>query len=150
MRGRPKLTDSRTNQYRVRLNDHESGLLNYAARTIGKPKSEILRMALVDYCNKLRITEANNEREDWTDWGLDGVSLKRVIECPACGASARIDLEDECTVTSQERPMGPETLYEFDYQTICAVCNQPFRVIGHISEYPCGALDSEEIRTAQT
>ena len=47
MRGRPKLPDSRNNQYRVRLNDEENQKLEYASTVTGKPKSEIFRLGRI-------------------------------------------------------------------------------------------------------
>lgn len=148
MRGRPKLENSRTHQYRVRLNDEENEQLDYASRKTGRPKSDILRVALIDFCNTLRMHEVNSEEPYEDDyWDVDGISLKRVVTCPNCEASVRVDLEDECEVTSSERPMGADTLYEFDYETICPKCSRPFRVVGAISEYPYGALEYEDIST---
>lgn len=73
--------------------------------------------------------------------------MKRVIECPYCGAANAINLADystdECTV---ERQMGRETQHWFDCDAVeCAVCGQTFRVNGCITEYPIGAYDSEII-----
>ncbi len=149
MRGRPKLVDSRRHQYRVRLNDVESQKLEYASSRTGKPKSEIFRLALIDYYNKVLLCETNDLMANEEYWDLGGVSLKRVIRCPHCKSQMIIDLEDECSVTAYERQMGAETLYEFDFDMLCPMCNDPFRVRGYISEYPDGALDSEQIDTHQ-
>ena len=46
MAGRPKKEDSREKQYRVRLNDEEDKMLDYASRATGVRKSEIFRKAL--------------------------------------------------------------------------------------------------------
>ena len=78
---------------------------------------------------------------------LDGVSMKRVIECPYCGAPNAIDLADystdDCTT---ERQMGPETQHWFDCDDAeCVTCGRAFRVTGCITEYPLGAYDSEHI-----
>lgn len=146
MRGRPKLPDSRDNQYRVRLNDMENEMLEYASGKAGKAKSEIFRLALLDYYNKVRLKELSLEEEDEADpWGLDGISLQRVVDCPHCGARNRIDVEEESTITSSERQMGAETLYEFDFLEYCSACGKGFRVSGYISEYPSGAFNYEEI-----
>ena len=41
------------------------------------------------------------------------------------------------SVTSAERQMGPETIYEFDTEdNYCKNCGRHFRVSGYISEYP--------------
>jgi DNA-directed RNA polymerase subunit RPC12/RpoP len=78
---------------------------------------------------------------------LGGISLKRVIDCPHCGHSNMIDLEDyETSSSSTERPMGPDVLHEFDCDDYeCAGCGKPFRITGYISEYPLGAYEHEEI-----
>ena len=144
MRGRPKLSDSRNNQYRVRLNDVENKKLSYVSDVTGKPKSEIFRDALADYYNKVRVAEINGDPDE-VAWEIDGISLKRVVECPHCGASLRIDLEAECSTTSHERQMGPEILYEFDLEDECDICGGLFRAAGYVSEYPVGALNHENI-----
>jgi predicted DNA-binding protein len=150
MRGRPKLEDSRDNQYRVRLNDEENEMLSYASLKTGRPKSEIFRLALVDYYNKVRLTELNLESTDEEAWDLGKISLKRVIKCPFCLSQIRIDLEDESQVTCDERDMGPETLYEFDFEGECPSCGRTYRVTGYVSEYPQGALNSEKINVKMT
>ncbi len=144
MRGRPKLEDSRDNQYRVRLNDEENRMLTYASQKTGKVKSEIFRLALVDYYNKVCLNELNLEAED-DAWDLGTISLKRVIKCPFCGSQIRVDLEDECQTTSEEHDMGAETLYEFDFEGECPSCEKTYRVTGYVSEYPQGALNYEKI-----
>ena len=144
MRGRPKLSDSRDNQYRVRLNDEENGKLNYVSEATGKPKSEIFRYALIDYYNKVRLNEANNANGEDV-WEIDGISLKRVVNCPHCNSPLRVDLEDECNTTTNDGQMGPETLYEFDFEDACDYCGGRFLVTGYVSEYPAGALNHEDI-----
>lgn len=145
MAGRPKKEDSRDKQYRVRLNEEEEGMLEYASQATGVRRSEIFRIALQDYYNNVRLNQMRLADDDEPDWELDGISLVRVVECPHCGAQNRIDVTDESTVSSDERQMGPETLYEFDYEEFCTSCNNAFRVHGFISEYPMGALNYEEI-----
>lgn len=145
MAGRPKKEDSRDKQYRVRLNEEEEGMLKYASQATGVQRSEIFRVALQDYYNKVRLNEMKLA-DDEPDWELDGINLTRVVECPYCGAQNRIDLKDESEVTSDERQMGAENLYEFDYMEDCASCQESFRVHGFISEYPVGALNFEEIK----
>ena len=145
MRGRPKLEDSRDNQYRVRLNDEENRMLTYASQKTGKAKSEIFRLALVDYYNKVCLTELNLESAEEDAWDLGTISLKRVIKCPFCSSQIRVDLEDECQTTIEERGMGPETLYEFDFEGECPACQKAYHVSGYVSEYPQGALNFERI-----
>ena len=41
--------------------------------------------------------------------------------------------------------MGPETLYEFDFEGECPSCQKAYRVAGYVSEYPQGALNFEKI-----
>ena len=85
-----------------------------------------------------------HEEEGWT---TDHISLKRIVDCPHCGSPNRIDLSDDCSESSYERQMGEEILYEFDIEDCeCSSCGKLFRVSGHISEYPVGAFDSEEIK----
>ncbi len=144
MAGRPKKEDSRDKQYRVRLNEEEDRMLGYASQATGVRRSEIFRIALQDYYNNVRLNQLNMADEE-ADWELDGISLTRVVDCPYCGAQNKIDVEDESEVTSYERQMGGETLYEFDYEVHCTSCEGAFRVQGYISEYPIGALNHEEI-----
>lgn len=145
MRGRPKLEDSRDNQYRVRLNDEENRRLDYVSRRLDKPKSEIFRLALGEYYNNVRLNELNLAAAEEAAWDMGTISLKRVITCPNCREQNRIDLIDDCSITSDERAMGTETLYEFDTETVCDICGKPFRIKGYISEYPAGALNFENI-----
>lgn len=145
MRGRPKKEDSRNKQYRVRLNDDEDEMLTYASEATGKQKSEILRQALVDYYNKVRINEYVPE-EDY-DWEMDHISLKRVIECPHCGIANRIDFTDVSESWTEDRQMGEEITYSFDIDNFeCQSCGKIFHVSGYICEYPIGAYNYEEIK----
>lgn len=147
MRGRPKKEDSRDKQYRVRLNDDEDEMLNYASGITGKQKSEIFRQALVDYYNKVRVNEYAPENDEYDDWEMDHISLKRVIDCPYCGAANRIDFEDECESWSEERQMGAEITYSFDIEDCeCKSCSRAFHVSGYICEYPVGAYNYEDIK----
>ena len=148
MRGRPKLEDSRDNQYRVRLNDEEDRRLDYVSERLGKPKSEILRLALDDYYNKIRLNELNLESDEEKAWDMGTISLKRVVTCPSCHEQNRVDLEDDCSVSTEERPMGTETTYFFDLETVCDICKSPYCVQGYISEYPPGALNYEDIKVS--
>lgn len=97
-----------------------------------------------------KIAEARNKDiiDKWLDdeWLDDSFDLKRNIECPYCGKTNEADLSDECNVSSSERPMGADTLYEFDtIANWCSYCGKQFRLSGYIREYPVGALDSENI-----
>ena len=143
---RPTVDDKRDNQYRVRLNDEEDQMLAYCSKATGKPKSQIFRNALSEYYINVRLNELNSQSE-FDAMELDGVSMKRVIECPYCGAPNAIDLADystdDCTT---ERQMGPETQHWFDCDDAeCVTCGRAFRVTGCITEYPLGAYDSEHI-----
>lgn len=84
------------------------------------------------------------------DEGDGWITLKREIKCPHCFEMMEVDIESDCTITSYERQMGLENLYEFDIENVeCEFCHKFFRVFGHISEYPVGAFDSEEIYTSK-
>ena len=50
-RGRPKTGNSRKNRYNLRLNDEESGYLDYIFDKTGTKKSDILRKGLKMYYN---------------------------------------------------------------------------------------------------
>lgn len=146
MRGRPKKEDSRDKQYRVRLNDSEDEMLNYASGITGKQKSEIFRQALVDYYNKVRVNEYVAE-EDECEWGMEHIELKRVIDCPYCGYGNGIDFEDDCDSWSEERQMGPQITYSFDLENFeCGSCGKEFHISGYICEYPVGAYNYEDIK----
>lgn len=146
MRGRPKKDDSRSQQYRVRLNDTEDAMLDHVSRSTGLPKSEIFRRAIKDYYSKVQLSEyAADTKEDdgWMDYHI---SLQRIVLCPHCGTQNRIDLEDYSVTTCDERQMGEEILYQFDVDEYeCISCGQRFRISGYISEYPVGAFNSEQI-----
>ncbi len=147
MRGRPKSDSSRNLQYRVRLNTCENEMLDYVSDATQTPKSEIFRIALKDYYNKIRVNEIKNSyEEDDFMFEPDSISLKRVVNCPHCNAENGIDFSDECEVsTDSDRQMGPENVYEFDIETTCVSCERDFHVSGYISEYPLGAFNHEEI-----
>lgn len=89
----------------------------------------------------------NVQEDDWAleGWDDEGISLKRVVNCPYCGERNQVDLEDECNVSTEERGMGPENLYEFEYETDCDCCDERFVVKGYISEYPVGCIAHEEV-----
>ena len=147
MLGRPKKEDSREKQYRVRLNDKEDEMLAFASNATGVPKSEIFRKALQEYCEKVKLQQAAEEIGDDTSWEDDRISLQRAVECPYCKAKNRIDLEDEGTVSTSERQMGDEVVYEFkNVERQCHSCGQSFTVSGYISEYPIGAFNAESLQ----
>jgi len=145
-KGRPTVDDKRDNQYRVRLNDEEDQMLAYCSKATGKPKSQIFRNALSEYYAIVRLNEINNQNE-YDAIELDSISMKRVIECPYCGAGNAIDLADYSTqICTQERQMGVETQHWFDCDVCeCIVCGQIFWAKGCITEYPVGVYDSEMI-----
>ena len=106
-KGRPTVDDKRDNQYRVRLNDEENQMLAYCSEKTGQPKSQIFRRALESYFQTVQLNELEME--------TDGISMKRVIKCPHCGASNAIDLADYSTGDySSERQMGAEIQHCFD------------------------------------
>ena len=149
MRGRPKKEDSRNKQYRVRLNDDEENMLNYASEVTGQQKSEIFRQSLIEYYNKVRLNEYVPLKED--DWTMDHISLQRIIECPYCGTGNAIDFEDFSEPWSEERQMGQEITYDFDLLNYrCSLCGKTFRISGYICEYPIGAYNSEDIKIEES
>lgn len=149
MAGRPKKEDSRDNQYRVRLNDDENEMLEYASKMTDKAKSDVFRQALKEYYNKVKLQEAIADFADYEEYEMDGISLQRVVTCPYCKHDNIIDLTDESSVSSSERGMGPENLYEFDFEYNCDSCQKFFGIRGFVSEYPVGALNFEEINTIE-
>ena len=140
-KGRPTVDDKRDNQYRVRLNDEENQMLAYCSRMTGQPKSQIFRKALEEYYQPVQLNEM--------EMGMDGISMRRVIKCPHCGATNVIDLADYITDDCiAERQMGAETQHWFDcVDFVCRYCSCNFGVKGCITEYPLGAYDSEIIET---
>lgn len=152
MAGRPPKDDSRDKQYRVRLNDAEDDMLSYCSQQTGEAKSEIFRKALKAYYENTKYvkTALTEEEEEYEDYGLDHISLKRTISCPYCGAANNMDFEDDCNSSSEERQMGPEITYFFDWEYCeCVACQKKFRVHGYISEYPMGAYNYEEINVEE-
>lgn len=168
MTGRPLKEDSRDKQYRVRLNNEEDDMLNYCSEETGKAKSEIFRKALKAYYentkyvkNLIKDKEKQSEQEtgipdfdkyeeqtevDFDDNGMDGISLKRAIECPYCGSENNMDFADNYETSNEERKMGPQIEYMFDWEDCtCDECGKKFRVHGSIWEYPMGAYNYEEI-----
>lgn len=144
-RGRPTVEDKRNNQYRVLMNDMEDRMLAYCSRLTGLPKSQIFRKGVEAYYQQVLLNEyGKNYGQDY-----DGhISLKRVVECPHCGAQNGIDCEDYITdEISYERQMGPEIEHYFDCEDYeCISCGEMFHIHGCIHEYPVGAYDSEEIK----
>lgn len=146
MAGRPPKADNRDKQYRVRLNDVEDGILKYVSEVTGKQKSDIFRNALEDYYNKVRLQESYQMDETDDDWDTGHISLKRVIDCPYCGAANRCDFEDDCDSWSDERQMGEEITYHFDWESYeCSSCGAKMHIYGDICEYPVGAYNYEDI-----
>lgn len=151
MLGRPKKKDSREKQYRVRLNDKEEEMLAFASNATGVPKSEIFRKALQEYCEKVKLQQAAEEIGDDTSWKDDRISLQRAVECPYCKAKNRIDMENKRTISTYERKMGNEVLYEFEnVECRCYRCGRAFTVSGYISEYPIGVFNAESLKVAHT
>ena len=151
MLGRPKKEDSREKQYRIRLNDKEDKMLTFASDATGIPKSEIFRKALQEYCEKVKLQQASEEIGDDTTWEYDRISLQRAIECPYCKVKNRIDLENEGIISTSERQMGNEVLYEFEnVEHQCHSCGRAFTVSGYITEYPLGAFNAESLKVAKT
>lgn len=148
MAGRPPIGNSRDKQYRVRLNENEDNMLSYVSSMTGKQKSDIFRNALEDYYNKVRINETNRTADFEEEWDTGHISLKRIIDCPHCGAANRCDFEDDCdTAVDENRQMGPETTYEFDWPDYeCETCGMKMHVYGYICEYPAGAFNYEDIK----
>lgn len=81
------------------------------------------------------------------DYLEDGtINLERAVKCPYCSFDNVVNLEDIGTVSSYERSMGTETLYEYDTDdVICEDCGRAFHVSGFVSIYPPGAIGIQEI-----
>ena len=161
MAGRPPKFDSRDKQYRVRLNDEEDEMLSFCSQETGEAKSEIFRKALKSYYEnakylkkvlKDKVEEVEGycpedaDYDEYEYYGMDHISLKRSISCPYCGAENNMDFSDECESFSEERQMGPQITYTFDFPDCeCEECGRTFRVAGSIWEYPVGAYNYEDI-----
>lgn len=76
----------------------------------------------------------------------DKSSLSRCVQCPFCKSDNIIDFFNHSTASSQERPMGADSLYEFDELFACTTCKKNFRVKGYISFYPRGSFENEDIQ----
>lgn len=58
-----------------------------------------------------------------------------------------MDFSDECDSWSEERQMGSEFTYKFDWKECeCSFCGKNFRVHGYICEYPVGVYNYEDIK----
>lgn len=131
-----------------------------------KQNSMIMLTAMVDdqaefstldtdyYWNIIRGKE--NAGEKFIDvediYGYHPVSFIRDIECPSCGNSFEVDLEDylyDESSSEHENGMGPDLMYSFDSEECyeCPGCGKLVRIRGWIREYPVGAYDSEDIQT---
>ena len=104
------------------------------------------------YWDVIHGKEADGEKfidiED--QYSYHRVSLIRDIECPWCGKTFEVDLEDYLYDESSdegENVMGPDCVYSFDSEECqeCPECGKPVKVSGWIREYPIGAYDSEDI-----
>ena len=146
MSGRPPKADSRKKQYRIRLNNEEDEMLTFVSGKTGIPKSKIFRKALREYFEKVKLQQVAEKIDADTSWKDDHISLQRAVECPYCKATNRIDLESTGEVTTLERQMGNEVLYEFEnVEFQCFICDRTFAVKGYISEYPIGAFNAESL-----
>lgn len=97
------MDDSWDKQYRVRLNTEEDNMLEYVSQSTGKQKSEIFRKILEEYYQKVRVAEYTQEKDYNEEWDMEGISLKRVIDCPYCGAGNGMDFSEECETSCDER-----------------------------------------------
>ena len=80
---------------------------------------------------------------------MRSINLMQEVACPYCNKQTRVDLTDEYDVSTYDRGMGTETLYQFDATVVCEICRKDFRVAGYVSEYPTGVFNSEEIKIRQ-
>lgn len=100
------------------------------------------------------INEKESAGEEFIDvedmYGYRSVSLIREIECPYCGKSFEVDLEDyvyDESSDERENGMGPDIVYSFDSEECqaCPDCGKIVKINGWIREYPMGAYDSETV-----
>ncbi len=76
----------------------------------------------------------------------EGIDYTRKIECPYCNNNKNYDLADYIDDDeSFERQMGTEHIVRFNFDEQCDLCGKRFKINGYISEYPVGAVNSEEI-----
>lgn len=159
MVGRPPKDDSRDKQYRIRLNDVEDDMLDFCSTETGEAKSEIFRKALKSYYENAKliknvlkdnksqsemqyaseIINGQNIESDYYDsygedeFEMDNISLRRAIKCPYCGTENNMNFAEDCNSSYEERQMGPEKEYSFDWQECkCQNCGKDFRVFGSI------------------
>lgn len=106
------------------------------------------------YWADIQIKEQNGqhfrghyELQDISEWASPQVSMERIVNCPHCDATYRINLEDFVYYEeSTEKSMGQELYRYFKADDcLCRICGKEFQVMGSICEYPCGSFDSEEI-----
>lgn len=102
------------------------------------------------------INEKETEGEEFIDiedmYGYRAMPLIREIQCPHCGSSYEVDLEDymyDQSSDERENGRGPDCVYSFDSEENyeCLDCGGIVRIEGWIREYPMGAYDSEDINT---
>lgn len=68
------------------------------------------------------MTELTQEDDYDEEWDMDGISLKRIIDCSYCGTGNGMAFSEVCDVSSAERQMGPETTYSFNWEE-CECCS---------------------------
>lgn len=95
-----------------------------------------------DRFKKVIAPDKKQQKIDNDDESFD---LSRLIQCPFCESDNRIDLFDFATISSHERSMGPDSLFEFNERFACTFCHGHFWVKGHISFYPHNSFESERI-----
>ena len=81
---------------------------------------------------------------------IDEFNLRRIIKCPYCKTKNRVDFEGYCIESSEEGNMGTRNMFDFDYDELCVICEKHFHISGHISEYPLGSLEFEDIKISPT
>ena len=106
------------------------------------------------YWADIQIKEQNGqhfrghyELEVISDWASPQVSMERIVSCPYCHATDRIDLEEYVyDEDSTEKSMGQELYRYFQADDChCSKCGKKYQVVGSICEYPYGSIDSEQI-----
>ena len=86
------------------------------------------------------------EDENEEEWEMEGINLKRLIECPYCTTKHEIDFAEDCEESSEERQMGSEITYNFNLEYECSICKRKFGIHGYICEYPVGAYNDQQIK----
>lgn len=93
-----------------------------------------------------KLASQNQTKKEWLNEMIEE-ELKfdtiRERECPYCKYVENIDISDIANISSDERGMGPETLYEVDEEVYCEKCGKVYRFKGYISEYPMLVLNHE-------